>query len=113
MWPELENSPRPLTGGAGGQAAILGRAAATSRVILVLGASHHEIRQGAWDILGKVLGEFRLGDQGVLLKITLGGLEGTSEAMILNSDYFLTFLEHFSLWSFETAVIVNTRFHLL
>lgn len=70
--------PESLTGDGRRQAAVLGGAAATSHVILVLGAGHHEVCQGAWDILGKVLREFRFRDQGILWTTTRDGLQGAS-----------------------------------
>lgn len=61
----MESEKSWLTGGA---RQLRRAAAATSRGVLILGAGHQEVRQRAWDIVSKVLGEFRFGDQGVLLK---------------------------------------------
>lgn len=82
QWGHSQKTVLSLTGGAGRQAAILRGAAATARVVLVLGAGHHEVWQGAWDILGKVLGELSLGGQGVLWKTMSDGPRAYQERLL-------------------------------
>lgn len=91
----MESEESGLTGCAGG----LRRAAAATAPwrVLVFRAGHHEVRQWAWGIVSKVLGEFRFRNQGVLLKKAVLDEEDAPAWVILNSNCVPSSRKHFVL----------------